>query len=62
MKTGDENSINTEIEALIRDNGFKPVRMGSLDQSIHIEVFDDLYGFGTLGKTITVSKAKKVFV
>ncbi len=55
----DDTSINEEIEALIRDNGFEPVRIGGLDQSIRIEVFGDLHEFGALGKTVTLSEAKE---
>jgi predicted dinucleotide-binding enzyme len=51
--------INTEIEDLIRDNGFEPVHVGGLDQSARIEVFGDLHEFGALGKTVTVSEAKE---
>ena len=54
----DDTSINTEIEELIRDNGFEPVRVGGIDQSIRIEVFGDLHEFGALGKTVTFSEAK----
>lgn len=54
--TDDEN-INAEIEDLIRDTGFEPVRVGGLDQSIRIEVFGDLHEFGALGKTVTLSEA-----
>lgn len=54
----DDTSINAEIEQLIRDNGFEPVRVGGLDQSIRIEVFGDLYEFGALGKTVTAEEAK----
>ena len=56
----DDASINTEIEDLIRDNGFEPVRIGGLDQSIRIEVFGDLHEFGALGKTVTITEAKQV--
>jgi len=55
----DDASINADIEQLIRDNGFEPVRVGGIDQSIRIEVFGDLHEFGALGKTITVSEAKQ---
>jgi 8-hydroxy-5-deazaflavin:NADPH oxidoreductase len=54
----DDTSINSDIEQLIRDNGFEPVRVGGIDQSIRIEVFGDLHEFGALGKTVTVSEAK----
>lgn len=56
----DENSTNTEIEALIRDNGFEPVRMGGLDQSIPIEVFVGLHEFGPLDKPLREVKQKKL--
>ncbi len=54
----DDSSINGQIEQLIRDNGFEPVHIGGLDQSIRIEVFGDLHEFGALGKTVTASEAK----
>jgi hypothetical protein len=49
----DDTNINADIEQLIRDNGFEPVRVGGIDQSIRIEVFGDLHEFGALGKTVT---------
>lgn len=55
----DDTSINGEMEELIRDNGFEPVRVGGLDQSIRIEVFGDLHEFGALGKTVTLTEAKQ---
>jgi predicted dinucleotide-binding enzyme len=55
----DDTSINADIEQLIRDNGFEPVRVGGIEQSIRIEVFGDLHEFGALGKTVTVSEAKE---
>jgi 8-hydroxy-5-deazaflavin:NADPH oxidoreductase len=55
----DDTSINTEIEELIRDNGFEPVRLGGLDQSIRLEVFGDLHEFGALGKAVTLAEAKE---
>lgn len=54
----DDISINEAVEQLIRDNGFEPVRVGGLEQSIRIEVFGDLHEFGALGKTVTVNEAK----
>lgn len=56
----DDQSINTEIESLIHDNGFEPVRVGNIDQSIRIEVFGDLHEFGALGKTITLNEVNHV--
>jgi hypothetical protein len=55
----DDTSINTEIEQLIRDNGFEPVRIGGLEQSIRIEVFGDLHEFGALGKSVTLAEAQQ---
>ncbi len=55
----DDTTINADIEQLIRDNGFEPVRVGGVDQSIRLEVFGDLHEFGALGKTVTVSEAKE---
>ncbi len=55
----DDTSINTEMEQLIHDNGFEPVRIGGLDQSIRLEVFGDLHEFGALGKTVTWSEANE---
>jgi 8-hydroxy-5-deazaflavin:NADPH oxidoreductase len=55
----DDNSIDRSIEQLIKDNGFDPVRIGGLNQSIRIEVFGDLHEFGALGKTVTGKEAKQ---
>jgi predicted dinucleotide-binding enzyme len=55
----DDTSINSDIEQLIHDSGFEPVRVGNLSQSIRIEVFGDLHEYGALGKTVTASEAKK---
>lgn len=54
----DDTSINADVEQLIKDNGFEPVRVGGINQSIRIEVFGDLHEFGALGKTVTASQAK----
>jgi 8-hydroxy-5-deazaflavin:NADPH oxidoreductase len=55
----DDSSINGKVEELIRDNGFEPVRVGGIDQSIRLEVFGELHEFGALGKTITLSELKQ---
>lgn len=52
----DDSSVNADVEQLIRDNGFEPVRVGALDQSARIEVFGDLHEFGALGKTVTLQE------
>ena len=54
----DEQSINPEVEQLIKDAGFEPLRVGGIDQSIRIEVFGDLHEFGAIGKTVTLDEAK----
>jgi 8-hydroxy-5-deazaflavin:NADPH oxidoreductase len=54
----DDARINEQIEDLIWDSGFEPMRVGGIDQSIRIEVFGDLHEFGALGKTVTVVEAK----
>ncbi len=54
----DDETIDSQIEELITDNGFAPVRIGDLNQSIRIEVFGDLHEFGALGKTVTITEAK----
>jgi len=56
----DDTGINEEVEQLIRDNGFEPVRIGGVNKSIRIEVFGDLHEFGALGKTVTLAEAKEV--
>jgi len=55
----DDKTINAQIEELITDNGFAPVRVGELNQSIRIEVFGDLHEFGALGKTVTAKEANE---
>ncbi len=54
----DDPSVNATIDALIKDSGFEPVRVGGIDASIRIEVFGDLHEFGALGKTVTLSEAR----
>ncbi len=54
----DDNTIDAQIEALIKDSGFEPVRIGGINQSIRIEVFGELHEFGAIGKPITKSELK----
>ena len=56
----DDTSINADIEQLIRNNGFEPVRVGGIDQSTRIEVFGDLHEFGSLGKTVTKNEVAQL--
>ncbi|MFI5154272.1 MAG: NADPH-dependent F420 reductase [Chitinophagales bacterium] len=52
-----DKSIDIQIEELIRDSGFEPLRVGNIDQSIRIEVFGDLHEYGALGKTVFLKEA-----
>ena len=54
----DNTSIDADVEQLINDNGFAPLKVGGIDQSIRFEVFGDLHEFGALGKTVTIEEAK----
>jgi predicted dinucleotide-binding enzyme len=54
----DDTSIDADIEQLIQESGFAPLRIGGIDQSIRLEVFGDLHELGALGKPITLSEAK----
>lgn len=54
----DDTSVDGEIEELIRDSGFDPMRVGGIDQSIRIEVFGDLHEFGALGKVATLAEVE----
>lgn len=55
----DDTSVNNVVEALIKDNGFEPVSIGGIDQSIKMEVFGELHEFGALGKPVTKSELKQ---
>ena len=54
--TGD-NTVDEDIENLIKDIGFDAVKVGGFDQSIRIEVFGDLHEFGALGRVVTKTEA-----
>lgn len=54
----DDTTIDAQVEALIADTGFAPVRVGGLNQSLRLEVFGDLHEFGALGKTVNTTEAK----
>jgi 8-hydroxy-5-deazaflavin:NADPH oxidoreductase len=47
----------TWVADLIRADGYEPVRVGGLDQSIRIEMFGDLHEYGALGRAVTKSEA-----
>jgi predicted dinucleotide-binding enzyme len=47
------------IEALIKDSGFEPVFIGTIDHSIKMEVFGELHEFGALGKAVTLAELQQ---
>ncbi|MDP2060025.1 MAG: NAD(P)-binding domain-containing protein [Flavobacteriaceae bacterium] len=53
----DCTTVDTDVEQLIKDNGFDAVKVGGLEQSIRIEVFGDLHEFGALGRVVTKTEA-----
>ena len=54
-----DKSVNNAVESLIQDNGFEPVNIGGIDQSIKMEVFGELHEFGALGKAVTKSELQQ---
>jgi hypothetical protein len=52
-----DNTVDKDVEQLIKDNGFDAVKVGGLEQSIRIEVFGDLHEFGALGRVVTKTEA-----
>ena len=55
----DDDAAGDLVADLIRADGFDPVRVGGLDQSIRIEAFGDLHELGALGRVVTKSEALK---
>ena len=53
----DDDAAGDLVAELIRADGFEPVKVGGLDQSIRIEMFGDLHEFGGLGRAVTKSEA-----
>jgi hypothetical protein len=53
----DDDASGNLVAELIRADGYEPVRVGGLDQSIRIEMFGDLHEFGALGRVVTKSEA-----
>jgi predicted dinucleotide-binding enzyme len=53
----DDDAAGDLVAELIRADGFEPVRVGGLDQSIRIEMFGDLHEYGALGRVVTKSEA-----
>lgn len=54
----DDASVDKDVEDVITNAGFDPLKVGGIDQSIRIEVFGDLHEFGALGKTVSLAEAK----
>jgi predicted dinucleotide-binding enzyme len=55
----DDDAAGDLVAELIRADGYEPVRVGGLDQSIRIEMFGDLHEYGALGRVVTKSEALK---
>jgi len=53
----DDAAAGDLVAELIRADGYEPVRVGGLDQSIRIEMYGDLHEFGGLGRAVTKSEA-----
>jgi 8-hydroxy-5-deazaflavin:NADPH oxidoreductase len=53
----DDATAGDLIADLIRADGYEPVRVGGLDQSIRLEMFGDLHEYGALGRVVTKSEA-----
>jgi 8-hydroxy-5-deazaflavin:NADPH oxidoreductase len=53
----DDDSAGDLVANLIRADGYEPVRVGGLDQSIRIEMFGNLHEYGALGRVVTKSEA-----
>ncbi|PTT22546.1 NADP oxidoreductase coenzyme F420-dependent [Chryseobacterium sp. HMWF028] len=54
----DDAAIDKDVEDVIKNAGFDPLKIGGIDQSIRIEVFGDLHEFGALGKTVSLAEAQ----
>ena len=54
----DALKVKHDVEELICDMGFAPLYIGSIDQSIRLEVFGDLHEF-SLGKSLSLEEAKE---
>ena len=53
----DDHAAGDLVAGLIRADGYEPVRVGGLDQSIRIEMFGDLHEYGALGRVVTRPEA-----
>jgi hypothetical protein len=53
----DDNAAGDIVAELISADGYEPVRVGGLNQSIRIEMFGDLHEYGALGRVVTKPEA-----
>jgi 8-hydroxy-5-deazaflavin:NADPH oxidoreductase len=53
----DDTAAGDLVADLIRTDGYDPLRVGGLDQSIRIEAFGDLHELGALGRPVTRAEA-----
>jgi 8-hydroxy-5-deazaflavin:NADPH oxidoreductase len=53
----DDAAAGDLVADLIRADGYEPVRIGGLDQSIRIEMYGDLHEYGALGRVVTKPEA-----
>jgi 8-hydroxy-5-deazaflavin:NADPH oxidoreductase len=56
----DDAAAGDAVAKLIDANGFDPVKVGGIDQSIRIEVFGDLHEFGKLGRLVSADEAAQL--
>ncbi|HXL90176.1 MAG TPA: NAD(P)-binding domain-containing protein [Streptosporangiaceae bacterium] len=56
----DDDAAGALVADLIRIDGYEPVRVGGLDQSIRLEVFGSLHEYGALGRAVTRPEALEV--
>ena len=56
----DDDAAGALVADLIRIDGYEPVRVGGLDQSIRLEVFGNLHELGALGRVVTKTEALEV--
>jgi predicted dinucleotide-binding enzyme len=56
----DDTAAGDLAAELIRADGYEPVSIGGLDQSIRIEAFGDLHELGGLGRVVTRQEALSI--
>jgi 8-hydroxy-5-deazaflavin:NADPH oxidoreductase len=53
----DDAAAGDLVADLIRADGYDPVKVGGLDQSVRIEMFGDLHEYGALGRAVSKPEA-----